>query len=595
MSTRTEYPNFIGNTGKFLKVNATETDVLWDAVDASDITGVLGIDHGGTGADNANDALNNLLPDQTGNAGEALFTDGIDTYWAPASSGGVDTRVYTISALVMQTTSRTVYAGLLGSANNQTIEAPVLSPFHENVVVKDIYFFIASNTCNEDAVIIVRKNGVDTGASVTVPAGVTGNFAISVNEPYAANDNFSVRGTISGTATGTVQVGGVSAPGNPGMNVIVQVSGGSPLGVQSVTGLNTNNTDPFNPIVQISVDGVTVTGDGTPGNPLVSTGGIGGVDTRVYSTGSGALSFNPALGDRFAGLASISSGTEAPILAAFGDNVIVKRVMFQVYTGTVNDIIYATLRKNGVDTSTVMAIPALAANQVLSFNVNESYSSTDQYSIKLASAGTGSLVFTNVETIVQVSGGSPLGVQSVSGNGVNNTDPFNPIVRTANTTTEGTLTAADWNTFNNKQNALPTLCVVKAYKNLLGGAASPFIADTEVFDTTSSYDNTTGIFTAPRTGYYLITASFSVEGHSTDPSIASVQVIKNGSAGIDQDSIRFNGTEGASDYWKRRLKVSTTTNLTAGDTIEFNVSINTGTMSVTGGVEGNQITISELR
>lgn len=416
MSTRTEYPNFVGNTGKFLKVNATETDVLWDAVDASDITGVLGIDHGGTGADNANDALNNLLPDQTGHAGEALFTDGTDTYWSAAGAGGVDTRVYTISALVMQTTSRTVYAGLLGSANNQTSEAPVLSPFHENVIVKDIYFFIASNTCNQDAVIMVRKNGVDTGASVTVPAGVTGNFAISVNEPYAANDNFSVRGTISGTATGTVQIGGVSAPGNPGMNVIVQVSGGSPLGVQSVTG-----------------------------------------------------------------------------------------------------------------------------------------------------------------------------------GGVNNTDPFNPIVRTANTTTEGTLTAADWNTFNNKQNALPTLCVVKAYKNLLGGAASPFIADTEVFDTTSSYDNATGIFTAPRTGYYLVTGSFAIESHSTDPSIASVQVIKNGSAGVDQDSIRFNGTEGASDYWKRRLKVSTTTSLSAGDTIEFNVSINTGTMSVTGGVEGNQISISELR
>lgn len=42
-------------------------------------------------------------------------------------------------------------------------------------------------------------------------------------------------------------------------------------GVQSVTGLNTDNTDPANPIVQISVDGSTITGDGTPGNPLVAT------------------------------------------------------------------------------------------------------------------------------------------------------------------------------------------------------------------------------------------------------------------------------------------------------------------------------------
>ena len=46
--------------------------------------------------------------------------------------------------------------------------------------------------------------------------------------------------------------------------------------VQSVTGLNTDNTDPLNPIVKISVDGTTITGLGTPASPLVATGGGGG-------------------------------------------------------------------------------------------------------------------------------------------------------------------------------------------------------------------------------------------------------------------------------------------------------------------------------
>ena len=46
--------------------------------------------------------------------------------------------------------------------------------------------------------------------------------------------------------------------------------------VDSVTGLNTDNSDPVNPIVQISVDGVTITGTGTSGSPLVSVGGGGG-------------------------------------------------------------------------------------------------------------------------------------------------------------------------------------------------------------------------------------------------------------------------------------------------------------------------------
>ena len=52
--------------------------------------------------------------------------------------------------------------------------------------------------------------------------------------------------------------------------------------VQSVTGLNTDNTDPLNPIINISVDGSTITGDGTPLNPLVSVGTISGSGTTNY-------------------------------------------------------------------------------------------------------------------------------------------------------------------------------------------------------------------------------------------------------------------------------------------------------------------------
>jgi hypothetical protein len=55
--------------------------------------------------------------------------------------------------------------------------------------------------------------------------------------------------------------------------------------VQSVTGLNTDNTDPQNPIVRISVDGTTITGLGTPASPLVAIGGggsIGGSGIQDY-------------------------------------------------------------------------------------------------------------------------------------------------------------------------------------------------------------------------------------------------------------------------------------------------------------------------
>lgn len=61
-------------------------------------------------------------------------------------------------------------------------------------------------------------------------------------------------------------------------------TGGGSGTVLSVTGLNTDNTDPANPIVKISVDGVTIIGQGTPASPLVAIGG-GGVTHEVLIDG----------------------------------------------------------------------------------------------------------------------------------------------------------------------------------------------------------------------------------------------------------------------------------------------------------------------
>lgn len=49
---------------------------------------------------------------------------------------------------------------------------------------------------------------------------------------------------------------------------------GSGSGVQSVTGLDTDNTDPQNPEVKISVDGLTILGAGTPASPLKANSNI---------------------------------------------------------------------------------------------------------------------------------------------------------------------------------------------------------------------------------------------------------------------------------------------------------------------------------
>ncbi len=85
-------------------------------------------------------------------------------------------------------------------------------------------------------------------------------------------------------------------------------SGGGGGSVNSVTGLNTNNADPTNPVVQISVDGVTITGAGTPGSPLVSVGGGGTGNVLSVNNSDGTLAIFPTAGLVVVNIASLSSG-----------------------------------------------------------------------------------------------------------------------------------------------------------------------------------------------------------------------------------------------------------------------------------------------
>lgn len=452
MSTRTEYPNFVGNTGKFLKVNATETDVLWDEVDASDITGVLGIDHGGTGANNAPDALNNLLPDQTGHTSEVLHTDGTDPYWAPDTGGGV----------------------------------------------------------------------------------------------------------------------------------------------QSVTGLNTDNADPLNPVVQISVDGVTVTGDGTPGNPLTSTGGSG-ADTRIYDIPA-TVTVNTTLRSVFIGLlGGGDTGVTEPIASSpFYENVVVKRIDFYVGSNTVNEDTTVILRKNGVDTSFSQIIPATTTGQ-FSFTCNEAFNSTDLFTIHafISLTATGAIGFKTsgsqgsnaFNVMVQVSGGSPLGVQSVIGNGVDNTDPFNPVVQTASSTTEGTLSAADWNTFNNNVNSYDSSSIYST-----GGFTAPYGVTTDVVFTNDSYVSTLtsgtpaiGIFTLLKNcntlkGSFMAT----VTKNDADNTIATNGVFRVYVNGVTVPTVAdVSWTDLVDTTDKQRsspmFKSFILKNLVIGDTIQIKLVSTTGT------------------
>lgn len=79
-------------------------------------------------------------------------------------------------------------------------------------------------------------------------------------------DNTDPTNPIVKIAVDGLSITGDGTPSNP-----LVATAPSGIFVETVTGLNTDNTDPQNPVVNISVDGVTITGDGTPANPLVGS------------------------------------------------------------------------------------------------------------------------------------------------------------------------------------------------------------------------------------------------------------------------------------------------------------------------------------
>lgn len=77
--------------GGVLTISGGSTGLLPNVPTAGNVilSGTLNISNGGTGATNAADAINALLPTQTGQNGKYLITNGTTASWAPGVSGGV--------------------------------------------------------------------------------------------------------------------------------------------------------------------------------------------------------------------------------------------------------------------------------------------------------------------------------------------------------------------------------------------------------------------------------------------------------------------------------------------------------------------------
>jgi len=181
------------------------------------------------------------LPDRSGPNDFITKVGGEFVMETATGGGGADTRAYDISAnSPVGGAPHSIADTFLGLLYNSQTEAGVLSYFDEPVSVDKLILNVAQNTNTNPTTLTLRKNGVDTAYSITVPALTTGNFYLDVGEAYGTTDTFSLRGSTT-IATGYTNIGNIK--------VIVTVSTGTPLGVQSVTGASVDNTDPFNPVI----------------------------------------------------------------------------------------------------------------------------------------------------------------------------------------------------------------------------------------------------------------------------------------------------------------------------------------------------------
>lgn len=158
----------------------------------------------------------------------------------------------------------------------------------------------------------------DLDAQIALGNYAPGTLIADIVQPSDWNDTHDVSGVVESIVAGTNINVDASDPANPiisstitqytdsdavsaltGQNISIFNNNAGYLSdaVLSVTGLNTDNTDPANPIIQISVDGTSITGSGTPGDPLVATsGGSGDVVGPSSATDNAIARFDGTTG-----------------------------------------------------------------------------------------------------------------------------------------------------------------------------------------------------------------------------------------------------------------------------------------------------------
>ncbi|VTT98949.1 Uncharacterized protein OS=Bradyrhizobium sp. YR681 GN=PMI42_04878 PE=4 SV=1 [Gemmataceae bacterium] len=174
-----------------------------DLANTNAVTGALPIANGGTGATTAPGAINALVPDQTGHAGEYLTTDGTAVSWAATSGGGITALTGDVTATGPGSAAATIAAGAVTLAKQADVATSTV--FYRKTAGTGAPEVQALATLKTD----LGLTGTNTGdQTITLTGDVTGSgtgsFAATIANDavtYAKMQNVSATDKVLGRSS----------------------------------------------------------------------------------------------------------------------------------------------------------------------------------------------------------------------------------------------------------------------------------------------------------------------------------------------------------------------------------------------------------
>lgn len=375
------------------------------------IGGTLAITNGGTGATSRANAINSLLPSQSGQAGKVLYTDGADASWVAVGGGTVSSVAVTTALSGITITGSPITAagtiaitGTLGIGSGGTGQTTANAGFNALAPLQTSNsgkFLTTNGTDTSWATAITSVSGGSTGIVFTGSPTLTmsGALAVANGGTGATNASTAINNLLPGQSGNS---GKVLSTDGTNVSWITQSGGGTGT-VTSVA---------FNP----GTTGLSVTG-----SPITTSGTINLSGTlSVANGGTGATTTTGAINN----LLPSQSGNAGKFLATNGANVAWAPVVTDITFGTTG-LTPSTSTAGVISVGGTLAITSGGTGATTATNARTNLglgTLATQNSVNLGTQVTGTLAVSSLSTgsagqVLTMSGGTPTWAAAASAGG----------------------------------------------------------------------------------------------------------------------------------------------------------------------------------